>query len=221
MIAEEVDYMATIETLPRGASVVFPYTSWEEYEAVLKELEERPRFRVTYYKGRLTVMSPLPVHEEYKDTIFRLICALAEELDVEMETRGSATFRRKAKESGIEPDTCFYVQHARSLIGQRTIDLEFDPPPDVAVEIDNTTDSENKFKIYAALNVPELWFYDKNEARFFQLKNNSYSEIKKSKAFPLLKPETLTDFIEQSKTYGQTATLKAFRKWIRKELKSK
>lgn len=221
MITEEVDYMTTIETLPRGASLVFPYTCWEDYEYVLKELEERPRFRVHYYKGKLTVMSPLPEHEEYKDTIFRLICALAEELDIDLETRGSATFRRRIKESGVEPDACFYVQHAQHLIGQRTIDLDIDPPPDVAVEIDNTTDSNEKFKIYAALSVPELWLYDKAEMFFYQLKNVSYTEIKKSKAFPVLKPETLANFIEESKTIGQTATLKAFRKWIKKELKKK
>ncbi len=221
MIAEEIDYMTAIESLPRGASLVFPYTTWEDYEAVLKELEERSRFRVNYYKGKLTVMSPLPVHKEYKDTIFRLACVLAEELDIEMETRGSTTFRRKIKESGVEPDTCFYVQHAQNLIGQRTIDLDFDPPPDVVVEIDNTTDSENKFKIYAALGVPELWFYDKSEVHFFKLKNNSYIEIKKSIAFSLLTPYLLKDFIEQSKTTGQTAMLKAFRKRIKKELKSK
>jgi Uma2 family endonuclease len=218
MIAGTIDYMAAIETLPQGASLVLPNISWEEYEHFLSEYPERPGLLVWYDQGTLTIMSTTPEHEEYKDTFLRLISALAEELDIDLESRGSATFRKKIKARGVEPDTCFYVQNAHCLIGQRTIDLNVDPPPDVAVEIDNTADSTKKFSIYASLEVPELWLYNLTQVRFYKLEDGVYYEIENSIAFPLLSSDMLTNFIEQSKTEGQTATLKAFRKWVRERV---
>ncbi len=83
-----------------------------------------------------------------------------------------------------EPDTSFYVQNAARMIGKRRIDLETDPPPDVVVEIDVSNESLSKFPIYAALGVPEIWLYDGQEARFYQLSEQSYREIPRSLAFP-------------------------------------
>ncbi len=51
---------------------------------------------------------------------------------------------------GLEPDTCVYVQNASNIIGKRRITIGVDPPPDVAVEIDMSNDSVDKFPIYAA-----------------------------------------------------------------------
>ncbi len=83
-----------------------------------------------------------------------------------------------------EPDTSFYVQNAARMIGKRRIDLETDPPPDVVVEIDVSNESLSKFPIYAALGMPEIWLYDGQEARFYQLSEQSYQETPCSLAFP-------------------------------------
>jgi Uma2 family endonuclease len=126
-------------------------------------------------------------------------------------TRGSATYRRRRKAKGAEPDTSFYVQNAARKIGKRRIDLETDPPPDVVVEIDVSNESLSKFPIYAALGVPEIWLYDGQEARFYELAEQSYREIPRSLAFPALTADALTEFLAHSKIAGQTATLAAFR----------
>src|SRR5207253_251827 len=113
-----------------------------------------------YDEGRLEIMSPVPEHEEYKDSLYRMVLVFAEINAIEIETRGSATWKREKLRKGSEPDTCFYVANAARIIGRRTIDLEVDPPPDIAVEIDTTNESLSKFSIYSALRVPEIWRYD-------------------------------------------------------------
>lgn len=202
-----------IERLPAGASLRLQNVGWDEYEHLLTQM--RTHHRVSYDCGRLMIMSPLPEHEEYKETILRLISALSEELGINLESRGQTTFKSKQLKKGVEPDTCFYVQNAARIIGQRTITLGVDPPPDVAVEIDTTNESRGKFHIYAALGVAEIWRYDGERIYFYQLEGAQYVEIQNSVAFNILTPADLAQFVEQSKTVGQTAALAAFRQMLR------
>lgn len=208
------DYMDAIEHLPEGATLRLVGISWDEYEELLSELGDRAGLRVSYDEERLQILSPTPEHEEYKDSILCLARLLADETNIILETRGSATYRRRRKAKGAEPDTSFYVQNAARMIGKRQIDLETDPPPDVVVEIDVSNESLSKFLIYAALGVPEIWLYDGQEARFYQLAQQNYREIPCSLAFPALTAAALTEFLADSKTSGQTAALAAFRSWL-------
>src|SRR5947209_2864743 len=215
MSTEIVDYMDAIEHLPAGATLRLPSVSWEEYETLLSDLTDWPGVRVSYDDGKLEIMSPLPEHEEYKDFIYSLVRAISDESGITVETRGSTTFRQKRKAKGAEPDTCFYVQNAQRIIGKRTIDLEVDPPPDVVVEIDTTNESLSKFNIYAAVGVQEIWRYDGERAYIYKRADQVYVEVAASLAFPSLTSDALTEFIEQSKTQGQTAALAAFKQWWR------
>jgi Uma2 family endonuclease len=144
-----------------------------------------------------------------------LVYALSEELGVKVEAAGSTTLKREKMAKGAEPDESFYVQNAANIVGQLTADTATEPPPDVVVEIDTTNESLDKFKIYAAVGVPELWRYDGEKTYFYQLSGTVYREIQNSVAFPVLAAADLTRFVERSKTEGQTAALAAFRKSLR------
>lgn len=215
-----MDYMDAIAHLPPGATLRLPCASWEEYEALLSDLIDWPGMRVSYDDGKIEIISPSLEHEEYKEFIYSLARIISEESGIPLETRGSATYRQKRLAKGAEPDTCFYVQNASRIIGKRTINLEVDPPPDVVVEIDTTNESLSKFNIYAAFGVPEIWRYDGQQARIYQLADQAYAEVTASLAFPSLTAVVLTDFIAQSKTQGQTAVLAAFRQWWRSHSRS-
>ena len=212
-------YLDLVERLPAGAMLRLHNVGWDEYEHLLSQLDTLPGRRVSYDRGRLVIMSPSLEHEEYKETIYSLVRALSEELGVTLESRGQATFKRKLLKQGAEPDTCFYVQNALRLIGRRTIELGEDPPPDVVVEIDTTNDSLDKFRIYAALGVPEIWRYDGARAQFYQLVGSIYQTMEHSLAFPSLAAADLARFVELSKTEGQTAALAAFREEVRARLR--
>jgi Uma2 family endonuclease len=207
-----VDYRDAVDRMPAGASLVFHDCGWDEYERVLRDLEDRPALRVTYDDGRLQIVSTSPEHEGYKDFILRLVQVLSEVRGVTLETRGSTTWKRRALRKGTEPDTCFYIANAHHIVGKLTIDLESDPPPDVAVEIDVTSNSLSKFGIYAALGVPEIWRYDTSVAQFYVLTGSDYRIVTDSRAFPGLTPAILSEALDASKHQGQTRALAAIRR---------
>ena len=45
-------------------------------------------------------------------------------------------------------------------MGKLDLDFAHDPPPDLAIEVDNTNSSLNRMAIYGALGVPEVWRFD-------------------------------------------------------------
>jgi Uma2 family endonuclease len=211
------DYLEAIEHLPDGAMLVIPQSSWEEYDRLLEDLVGRPGVRVTYNRGRLEIMSPSPEPEEYKEFILRVVHVAAESLGLPLETRGSATWKRQSTQQGTEADTCFYIANAPRVLGKRHIDLESDPAPDVAVEIDITNESLSKFPIYAALGVVEIWRYDGTTARFYELFDGKYREIAESRFLRGLTAAALTDALARSKKDGQTTALAAFRQRFQSE----
>lgn len=96
--------------------------------------------------------------------------------------------------------------------------MENDPPPDLAIEIDITSSSVNKFGIYSALGVTELWRYNGRVLKFYQLVERHYIECEFSIAFPVVSASEMKEFIEQSKTMGEIALLKLFRPWVRDKI---
>jgi len=63
---------------------------------------------MTYYKGTLELMTPLPEHETYSWTLSRLVVALSEELGLEIRGLKSTTWR--SQPVGKEADECFYIK---------------------------------------------------------------------------------------------------------------
>jgi Uma2 family endonuclease len=212
MSTQVAEYREAVDHLPPGGTLMFQQVPWEDYEKLLNDLVDRPGVRVSYDEGRLEIRSPLPEHEEYKESLYSMARVFAEVMSIDLETRGSATWKRKKLRKGSEPDTCFYVANGSRIIGRRTIDLESDPPPDVVVEIDTTNESLSKFPIYSALRVPEIWRYDGKRTSLYVLHGQSYSEVTESPSFPGLTAQMIGLFLDDTKSRGQTKALAAFRK---------
>jgi Uma2 family endonuclease len=214
-------YLAAIEHLPVGSTLVVPDVTLAEYERLVETLGDSSALRVGYCRGRLEIMSPSRLHETYKELISHLARAVADEIKVDLEALGSTTFRKGTFPGGAEPDTCFYVQNANAIIGKEKIDLRRDPPPDVVVEIDLSSTSIAKRDFYAHIGVPELWRYDGKQLQILQWTASGYVEVSHSLAFSVLTTKRLTQTLEQCKTKGQSAALRAFRQWLRKNLAAK
>ena len=192
--------------------------SWQTFEALLKDTGEYRGSRFAYDCGTLEIMTPLFEHENPKSNFGNFIVALAEELDIEIKSAGSTTLKRRIINQGIEPDNCYYIQNELAVRGKQELDLENDPPPDLAIEIDITSSSVNKFGIYSALGVTELWRYNGRVLKFYQLVEAQYIECEFSIAFPVVSVIEMSGFIEQSKTMGEIALLKSFRVWVRDKI---
>ena len=93
--------------------------------------------------------------------------------------------------------------------------MQKDPPPDLALEIDVTSKSLNRFSIYARLGIPEIWCYDSGELKIYLLQDGEYLESEKSLVFPSLEIRDLPQIIEQNRANGRRAIRKAVREWVR------
>jgi Uma2 family endonuclease len=182
--------------------------SWQEFEAILDELGDQRACRIAYSDGVLEIRVPSPKHEKAKVLIGDMVKILLEELDIDNECFGSSTFKRQEMAKGIEPDDCFYIEHQAQMIGRDRIDLNFDPPPDLAIEVDVT--SKTGLDAYQVLGVPELWQFEEGQLKISVLQQGQYQDVRVSPHFPELAiAETMTQFIALSQT------LKLFRQWVR------
>jgi Uma2 family endonuclease len=86
------------------------------------------------------------------------------------------------------------------------------------VEIDTTSDSWDKFSIYASFGVKEIWRYDGIEVKIYELVSGKYEETFNSLSFPIITAKILSEFVGRTKTEGQTAILRDFRTWIKTQI---
>ncbi|QIR40340.1 Uma2 family endonuclease [Tolypothrix sp. PCC 7910] len=208
-----------VKSTPAEQRTVLYNISWDTFEALLRDTGEDRGSRFAYDCGTLEIMTPLFEHENPKIQFDRLILVLAEELSIEIKSAGSTTLKQRLAKRGIEPDNCYYIQTESQVRGKDKLNLETDPPPDLAIEIDITHSSVNKFGIYSALGVQELWRYNGEDLKFYQLVEGQYVECEFSIAFPLVSISDISSFIQQSKSMGEIALLKLFRYWVREKIK--
>ncbi|MBI4585649.1 MAG: Uma2 family endonuclease, partial [Planctomycetes bacterium] len=195
--------------------IVLRDVSWETYERLLKDFEGRSSPRMAYDQGMLEIMSPSSYHEKSNRTLAQFVEVLAEELDIDLENLGSTTYKRNDLLKGFEPDSSFYIQNAETIHGKTEIDFLIDPPPDLVIEVDITHDSLNKFSIYAAFGIPEVWRCDGPKVAVFLLQDKKYVESRQSLAFPGLTGGALSSFLADSKKMKRTEWLRKLRGWIR------
>ena len=129
--------------------------------------------------------------------------------------------KRKDLKRGIEPDRCFWITNAAKLAGVRTLDLTVHPVPDLAIEVDITSSSLNKFGTFAKLGVGELWRLDADDLRFYRRgAGGKYAEIETSSIFAAIGSQDLIPFLKNARIAGdQSSTTRAFRVWIRERIK--
>jgi Uma2 family endonuclease len=194
--------------------VVLKHISWQSYQSLIIDFEREPAMRLTYDRGTLEIRMPLAPHETYKKILGRLIEAATEELDLEIRSLGSLTCSREDLAKGLEPDQCYYIQNEAMVRGVEQIDLTKLPPPDLAVEIDITSSSLDRFSIYAALKVPEIWRYDGQILTIYELVGSEYMLRDSSIALPGLKTVDILRFLSLSTSIGENSLVKQFRQWL-------
>ncbi|HEX8073039.1 MAG TPA: Uma2 family endonuclease [Pyrinomonadaceae bacterium] len=200
---------------PAEERVLLQGVSWETYERLLADQRDRSAPRLTYDRGRLEIMSPSGEHEEINDRFKYFVLAVAEELDLELRSFGSKTFKRADLAKGFEPDSCFYIQSVERVADTRDPDLTLHPPPDLVVEIDLSHPSLDKLPVYAQAGVPELWVYDGRAVTISVLRGDAYAATETSLALPPVTAAVLTHFIAEARDVKLRAWLRRVREWAR------
>lgn len=202
-----------------GQSVQLEDVDWSEFEAILAELGDSRGTRVAYNNRVLTIVAPLFEHENSKASLGDVVKVLLEEQDIDYVVSASTTLKRKGLGKGVEPDDSFYIQNFAAVLNKGRIDLEIDPPPDLAIEIDLT--SKTDAELYEALGVPELWRFDEGRLRVDVLQNGRYIQQNNSPTFsgwPIA--ELAQRYVSRARLVGQGRAIRELRKMVRDRIQS-
>jgi len=200
-----------------GQQMLLKDISWQKLEKILEEMGERRAARISYSDGWLEIMVPLPEHEKDKEIFGELVRILLDKLEINFEPFGSTTLKNERMRQAVEADTSFYIQNQGAVIGKNRIDLNIDPPPDLAIEIDIT--SRTRFENYEILGVPELWRYKQQGLEIFLLQEGKYVKSQSSPNFPDIPIiELVNEYVRQCLSIGRSQAMRNFRNWVKDNL---
>ncbi|SIO32935.1 Endonuclease, Uma2 family (restriction endonuclease fold) [Singulisphaera sp. GP187] len=203
-------------TSPPTPGVLFEGTSWDDYEAMLRIVGDRP-IRVTYDRGSMELMAPLWKHGGVSYLLGRIIDVLTEEWDIPVEAADPVTFKREDLAKGVEPDKCYYFgDHAAQVRGKDRLTMGVDPPPDLVIEADITASSLDRLGIYAALGIREVWRFADQSLQFLHLQGDrSFQARATSLHFPGLPLALIFQALVQAEGSDKTAWVRSFRADVR------
>jgi Uma2 family endonuclease len=194
---------------------------WKAYNQ-LRDHPGNGHLRMSYLDGTLIHMSPQYIHDFYGRRIGLVVDLVTEALDIPIQGTLTTTLRKKSqrhrKGAAKEPDQAFYFgPNVARMNHRRQIDLEIDPPPDLAIEVDHKADSARALKIYAGLGVPELWRYQARtgDLWFGKLVDQGYVAIDRSINLPRLTPELVLYALTKLDELGETRAKPWLRDWAR------
>lgn len=178
--------------------------SWDQYEALLAMRGESSAPRMTYLEGVLELMSPSKYHEADKKRLARLLEAWADAMGIQIEGIGSWTLKNRRKRCGAEPDECYTVHRVPKSERDR---------PDIAIEVIWTSGGIDKLDVYRKLGVREVWFYERDTLRFFELRGDEYVPIPHTTLLPDIDVDLLLRFMREGES--QTEAVRGLRAALR------
>ena len=198
--------------LPPGTRLHFPGTL-ADYEYLLAKLGDRATIRLRFRDNNILLMNPLPEHSNQVDILSDLIKTLLNHQDRDWHGFTPLTLRSSGR-SGLEPDACFYLDNYQQILGKQRLDLNIDPPPDLAIEIDVT--SFTRIEDYISLAIPEVWIYQQGKLDIYQFKNNNYMATDTSKIFPNFPvKEIIPIYVIRAGQAGSSKAIKEFKELLK------
>ncbi len=126
----------------------------------------------------------------------------------------------RVRDRGLEPDDCFYLASFDKVVDWNTLNLERDPPPDLALEVDVTSSCLDRMGVYAGLRVPEVWRFDGEQWHIHVLgADGAYQESPSSAALPYLPLPEIIPLLRQSLYVGDDRErVRILRRWARERV---
>jgi Uma2 family endonuclease len=196
--------------LSPGGEVVLRHQTWADYEELLESRQDHAAIKVRYHAQRqeIRIMAPLPWHGNESDTLSDLVKALLRHTGRDWQGFDPITLKRIG-EGGLEPDKCFYIEHREAILGKEQIDLDTDPPPDLALEVDAT--SLTSIEDYEALRIPEVWIYREDSLHIYSFDGRHYREAPDSPTFPGMPVrQWIPEYLRRAWQAGSSVALREF-----------
>ncbi len=168
--------------------------TWEQFKHLQKCFEDSSGTRLSYYQGIIEILMPGTAHELFKSVLGFLIETFLFYRRIEFEPNGSAT-QETADSAAIEPDESYKIQGLK-----------------LAVEVNFTSGSIAKLKLYKALGVNEVWVWEDGVLEVYHLERNDYRKVNRSQ-IPALSKLNLA-VLSECILIGETSRIEAGQKLL-------
>jgi len=176
--------------------------SWIDYEE-LTETKEYSGYRISYWHGEITIVSPSKNHERIAEIISGLIKTFCRQQNLAYFPLGSTTLKKPplAGKEAVEAR----VDERRKGMSTKTPDHSFafgtdKPLPDLAIEVTYTSGSSADLEKYKYLGIEEVWFWKNKEITFYRLIDGEYELVESSICLPQLEASFIISFINRGLT---------------------
>ena len=157
--------------------------TWDDYEQLITEYSG---YRISYWQGVISIVSPSKNHERIAEIISGLIKTFCRKYNLAYFPLGSTTLK-KPPLAGKEPDHSFAFGTDKAL-------------PDLAIEVTYTSGGVTDLEKYQYLGIQEVWLWKNNEITFYGLVDGEYEAIVSSVCLPQLRADFLITFINRGLT---------------------
>jgi Uma2 family endonuclease len=185
--------------------------TWDEYIQII----ENPAYEKAkgyYYNGRMRIEIPPLGNDHASDhiVIINAINLFAITKGIALNGNDNCTYRKTGCDEA-QPDVSYYIGENANIIpwGTSIISLDIYPPPTLAIEVANTSLSDDKGEkrlLYEELGVSEYWIIDVKNVQViaFEIANGGSRRITESQVLPGLKMSLLNDTFQRTRQMNQT-----------------
>ncbi len=185
--------------------------TWYEYIQII----ENPTYEKAkgyYHNGHMRIEMP-PVgndHASDHTIILFAVNLFASIKGIALNGKDNCTYR-KAGFKEAQPDVSYYIGENADVVpyGTSIIRLDIYPPPDLVIEVANTSladDQGEKRLLYEDLGVKEYWILNVQNAQImaFSIENQGSRRITESQVLPGLAISLLNDALRQTRQINQS-----------------
>ena len=173
--------------------------SWLDYQDF--NSQEYPGYRVSYFNGEITIVSPGRNHERIAAVINRLIVAYCEKYELQDFPFGQTRLNVWGQ-AGREPDLAYAFNSDKDL-------------PDLVVEvIFSSGDIETLKSSYKNIGINELWIWKENKMTFYSLNQENYTLLQVSGILPAIESKSFVQYVNRGMTESPLVIKQDFLKVI-------
>lgn len=200
--------MSELQTkLPTETWVV---ATWDEYIQAIED-PSYEKAKGYYHNGKLRIeMSPVGSdHASDHTVIIFAVNLFATIKGIPLNGRDNCTYRKTGYQEA-QPDVSYYINENADAVpwGTSIINLDNYPPPDLVIEIANTSladDKGEKRLLYEELKVGEYWIVDVQNVQIlaFAVADGGSKRITQSQVLPGLAIALLEDALRRTRQMNQ------------------
>ena len=184
--------------------------TWQEYIQTIDD-PSYEKAKIYYNNGKLRIeMSPLGnKHGKDHMVITTIVNLFAMAKKIEVDGINKCTYSKTGFQTA-QPDASYYIGENADVVSWEAsiIDLDIYPPPNLVIEVANTSladDKGEKRLLYEAMNVAEYWIVDvqKLEIIAFTIADGGSKRINQSQVLPGLAISLLEEALQRTRQENQ------------------